>query len=175
MKKMTYIAIMAVLIVICSWITVPFTVPFTMQTFAVFCAVLILGGKEGTASVGLYLILGLVGLPVFSGFQGGITHLLGPTGGYIIGFVFSGIIYMLFEPLINKNKKFKWPALTLGLAACYLIGTLWFVVVCSAKGNAYSFTSALMLCVLPYIIPDAVKMILAVFISDKVKKAVFKS
>ena len=67
-RRMAYVALMTALLCICAWITVPFTVPFTMQTFAVFAALLLLGGRDGTLTIGLYLLLGLVGLPVFSGF-----------------------------------------------------------------------------------------------------------
>jgi len=164
-------AIMAVIICICSWITVPFTVPFTMQTFAVFCSLLLLGGKEGTASIGIYLFMGLVGLPVFSGFQGGIGRLFGPTGGYIIGFLLSGIIYMFFEPAIKKKRGYRWAALITGLVICYFVGTMWFVSVYNSRGTAYNVLSALGLCVLPYIIPDLLKMVLAVYICDRVRKA----
>ena len=80
-RKLAYTALMAVVLCICSWITVPFAVPFTMQTFAVFCSLLLLGGKLGTLSIGVYILLGMVGLPVFSGFRGGIGHIIGPTGG----------------------------------------------------------------------------------------------
>ena len=170
MKNLTYTAMAAVLICVCSWITVPFTIPFTMQTFAVFFAVLFLGGRNGIAAIALYLFMGMIGLPVFSGFRGGIGHLLGPTGGYILGFLFIGILYMLLEPFMKNNRFVRWLALGVGLAVCYLAGTLWFVIVAGAKGGSYSFWSALSLCVLPYIIPDCAKMILAVYLSGRVKK-----
>ena len=128
-KSYVYISLMAALICVCSWITIPSMVPFTMQTFAVFCALLLLGGKKGTAAIGLYLFMGLIGLPVFSGFRGGIAHLIGPTGGYIIGFLFSGIIYTLLEPLLSGRKALRWIVLALSQIVCYLIGTLWFITI----------------------------------------------
>ena len=82
--SMIYIALMAVIITICSWISIPGPVPFTLQTFAVFTALLLLGTRDGLISIVVYLLLGAVGVPVFSGFSGGIGHLLGPTGGYLI-------------------------------------------------------------------------------------------
>ena len=84
---MVYIAVFAVLIAICSWISIPTTVPFTLQTFAVFLAVGVLGGKRGSLSVLIYILLGAVGIPVFAGFSGGFGILLGQTGGYIVGFL----------------------------------------------------------------------------------------
>ena len=82
---MVQIALFAAIIAVCSWIQIPMTVPFTMQTFAVFCALTTLGGKGGTISILIYIVLGAVGVPVFAGFTGGIGILFGTTGGYIIG------------------------------------------------------------------------------------------
>lgn len=168
LKSYAYIAMMAVLICACSWITVPFVVPFTMQTFAVFCSLLLLGGRRGTAAIGLYVLMGAIGLPVFSGFRGGIGHLIGPTGGYIIGFIFSGIVYILLEPLIKKGKAFRWAILGTGLLLCYLIGTLWFVAAYSNDGVRYGFMNALIVCVAPYVVPDCIKMAFAVFLCDRI-------
>ncbi len=164
---------MTVLICICSWITVPFMIPFTMQTFAVFCSLLLLGGKSGTAAIVLYLFIGLAGLPVFSGFHGGLWHIAGPTGGYMIGFVFCGIIYTVLEPLFGKSRVLRWAALFLGLVFCYFFGTVWFIrVFSSAQGTAYGFMNALSICVLPYLIPDLIKLLLAVFICDRLKRSI---
>ena len=166
------IAMSAVVICICSWLTVPFTVPFTMQTFAVFAALLLLGGKRGLAAIGLYLLLGLVGLPVFSGFRGGPGHLLGPTGGYLLGFLFTGLYYLLIEGVLPRLKWLpRVLLLAAGLLPCYLAGTLWFVAVMGARGKETGFLSALMLCVVPYILPDVLKLLLAELVSRRVKKA----
>ena len=89
---LAYIAIFAVLIAICSWISIPATVPFTLQTFAVFMAVGLLGGKRGTIAVLTYVLLGAIGVPVFAGFSGGVGALLGNSGGYIVGFIFSALV-----------------------------------------------------------------------------------
>ena len=167
-----YIALMAVLICVCSWIAIPFMIPFTMQTFGVFCSLLLLGGKRGTAAVGLYLFMGLIGLPVFSGFRGGVGHLIGPTGGYIIGFLFSGIVYILLEPFLSGQKVFRWIVLALVQIVCYLIGTLWFITIYGIQEINYSFLSAISLCVLPFIIPDCIKIVLAVILCNRIKKYV---
>ena len=172
---MAYVALMAVVICVCAWITVPFTVPFTMQTFAVFAALLLLGGRDGLMAIGLYLLLGLVGLPVFSGFRGGFGHLAGPTGGYLIGFLFTGLAYLILEPLTERSRS----AVRIGLLfleylICYFVGTIWFVAVFSSRGQSYSFAAALSLCVLPYILPDLVKIILAELVSRRVRKLLRK-
>ena len=99
---MVYIAMGATLIAICSWISIPTAVPFTLQTFAVFFVLLLLGGERGTLAILIYILLGAVGAPVFAGFNGGIGVLLGNTGGYILGFLFVGLIYMLFTKLFKK-------------------------------------------------------------------------
>ena len=91
-RDIAYIAFFAVVIAVCSWISIPTVVPFTLQTFAVFLTVGVLGGKRGTLAVFVYILLGVCGVPVFSGFSGGIGVLLGQTGGYIAGFLFSALV-----------------------------------------------------------------------------------
>ena len=171
-KNLAYIAMAAVILCVCSWLTVPFTVPFTMQTFGVYCVLLILGGKRGLAAIGLYLLLGIAGLPVFSGFRGGPGHLLGPTGGYIVGFLFTGLAYLLLE---KPLEKLRWLPRVLALEACilpcYLVGTLWFTAVYGMQGKEIGFFSALGLCVLPYLLPDVLKLLLAERVSGRVRKA----
>ena len=116
---LVYISIGAALIAICSWISIPTAVPFTLQTFAVFFVLLLLGGERGTIATLIYILLGAIGVPVFAGFSGGIGILFGSTGGYIIGFLFTGLIYMLFSRVFKKSIVIKIAALVLGLAVCY--------------------------------------------------------
>lgn len=170
-KRMALIAMMTCLMIICSWLTIPATVPFTMQTFAAFCSLLLLGGKAGVTSIVLYVLMGIAGMPVFSGFQGGIGHIAGPTGGYIIGLVFLAVFYWLLEPLFVKSEKLRLAALAGGLLICYLFGTVWFQIVYGIRGSSYSFGMVVSICVLPYIIPDIVKLALAWAISKKVRRA----
>lgn len=166
-RDMIYVSLMAVVIALCSWLSVPAAVPFTMQTFAVFGALLLLGGRRGLLAVALYILLGAFGLPVFSGFRGGIGALLGPTGGYILGFLLCALLYRLLE-----GKLRDLILLILGLLLCYLFGTLWFVYVYSSGGKEIGFGAALMLCVVPYLLPDAIKLLLAFVLARRVKKAV---
>lgn len=168
-KNLCYMAMMTVLICICSWISIPFVIPFTLQTFAVFFALFLLGGKNGTVSIILYLLMGMIGLPVFSGFCGGIGHLLGPTGGYIVGFVLTGVTYTLLESSMEKHKTSVPFVLGLSLFSCYLSGTLWFVIMYSFQDNSMGVLNVLSICVLPYIIPDCIKIILAVYFHSKIK------
>ena len=87
-----YIGLFVAAMAICSWISIPLVVPVTLQTFAVFLAVGLLGGKRGTIAVCAYIFLGAIGVPVFAGFGGGPGALLGQSGGYIIGFIFTALI-----------------------------------------------------------------------------------
>ena len=116
---MVQIALFTAIIAVCSWIQIPLVVPFTLQTFGVFCALAILGGKSGTISVLLYIVLGTIGVPVFAGFSGGIGTLLGMTGGYIIGFLFSALIYWGITRWLGEKLPVMILAMVLGLAACY--------------------------------------------------------
>ncbi len=163
----TYVALFAALIAICAFITIPIPgVPFTMQTFGVFAALCILGGRLGTSSVAVYILMGAVGIPVFSGFRGGISVLLGPTGGYIAGFIAAALIYWLMTAKANTLKT-KIIGMTLGMIACYALGTVWFVV---ATGTGFAgIIPALLKCVVPFIIPDALKCAAALWVSSRIK------
>lgn len=171
-KNLTYTALMAVLIVLCSWITVPAPVPFTLQTFGVFCAVGLLGGELGAAAVLLYLLMGVVGLPVFSGFSSGVGHLLGPTGGYIIGFLFSALVYGLVTRLFGEKTLAAVIGMALGLLVCYAFGTAWFVYVYSRRVAAIGLMQALGMCVFPFLIPDGVKIACAVLLVSRLRRRI---
>ena len=163
-NQMTKIALCTTIMVVCTFITIPFSlIPFTLQTLAVFLILLLLGGKNGTISIALYIILGIIGLPVFAGMKGGIAVLFGPTGGYIVGFILQGLLFWLLE---KYNQKILIINLILGLLICYLFGTLWFVFV---YPSPMTFMQALSICVTPYIIPDLLKLSVALIISKKIK------
>ena len=167
---LAYMAICAALIAICAWITIPAAVPFTLQIFGVFCVLGLLGGKRGTIAILVYLLLGAVGLPVFSGFNGGIGALLGTTGGYLISYIFVGVIYWAAEKLLGTKLAVRITAMVLGLLVCYAFGTAWFMTVYARKSGAIPLGTALGWCVFPFILPDLVKMGLAILVSDRVRK-----
>ena len=161
-KDISLIALFSALITVCAWLSLPImTVPVTLQTFGVFLTLLLLGGKNGTVSVLIYILLGLVGVPVFSGFKSGPSVLLGPTGGYIVGFILTGIIYYVFEKFVSEKITVKLLSLALGLAVCYAFGTAWFIIVFSKTDGAVTVLSALGMCVFPFIVPDMIKLALA--------------
>ena len=168
-RDLTYIALFAVLMAVCAWITIPMTVPFTLQICAVFAALATLGGRRGTYAVAVYLLLGAVGLPVGAGFQGGLGWLLGTTGGYIVGFLCIALIYWLMTAKLGDSLPVSIAACVLGLAVCYVFGTIWFMVVYARSTGPVGIMTALGWCVFPYVIPDLLKLVLAVTLSQRVK------
>jgi biotin transport system substrate-specific component len=167
---MAYIAIFTVLMAICSWISIPTAVPFTLQTFGVFIAVGVLGGKRGTLSVLVYILLGLIGIPVFAGFSGGIAVLFGSTGGYILGFIFSALVMWAFEKFLGRKPVIQILSMLAGLIVCYAFGTAWFMVVYARQSGSVGLVTALGWCVIPFIIPDLIKIALAYVLSGKLRK-----
>ena len=175
---MAYIAIGTATLTVCSWITIPSVVPFTLQTFAVILILGMLGGRRGTFSILLYILLGLIGVPVFSGFRGGPAALFGTTGGYILGFVLTGLLWSITEKAVRRAADpetwmplpLRLLAAILGMAVCYFFGTAWFMILYTRNTGAISLGTALAWCVIPFIIPDLIKLVLAVALSGKLRK-----
>lgn len=164
---LVYIAFGAVLIAICSWISIPTVVPFTMQTFAVFFVLSALGGRRGTVAVLIYIMLGAVGVPVFAHFSSGIGILLGNTGGYIVGFLFMGLVYWLIVHFLKQKLWVEILAMVIGLAVCYAFGTVWFLIVYTQANGGVGLATVLSWCVVPFIIPDLVKLGLAITLARR--------
>lgn len=164
-----YIGVFAVLMAVCSWISIPAAVPFTLQTFGVFVAVGVLGGKRGTMAVLVWVILGAIGVPVFANFQGGLGVLTGTTGGYIVGFILSALIMWGSEKLFGKKPVPQIISMVVGLIACYALGTIWFMVVYGRSSGAVGLVTVLGWCVIPFVIPDLVKIALAFGLSRKLR------
>lgn len=174
-RDLTLVALFTALTAVCAWISVPVPAPFvqfTMQTFAVFATLLTLGGKRGTYAVTAYLLLGAVGAPVFSGFRGGLGVLLGTTGGYILGFLIQALLYWWMTARLGESLGVKVIASVLGLALCYAFGTAWYLVLYARTGNPMGLMTALGYCVFPFVLPDLVKLALAVLLSRRVEKYV---
>lgn len=164
-----YIGAFTALIAICSWITIPSTVPFTMQTFAVFAAVGMLGGKRGTLAVLCYILLGALGAPVFAGFAGGLGALLGSTGGYIGGFLLSALVMWAMERP-EASKLWLGLSMVLGLLVCYAAGTAWFLMVYTRSTGPVGLATVLSWCVVPFVVPDLLKIALAVMLTGRLKR-----
>ncbi len=171
-RDMTLIALFAALISVTSFISIPIgTVPITLQTFGVFSALILLGGKRGTAAVGVYIALGAVGLPVFSGFSGGIGRLFDATGGFIWGFLVAALVYWVLSWILGTSAVSTLTSCLVSHLALYVVGSVWFYI--GYSGGAGFFPS-LAVTVLPCLIPDAIKLFLAVFICEKIKKRLNK-
>lgn len=169
-RDIVFIALFAVLIAVCAWISIPSIVPFTMQTFAVYLTLNFLGGKRGTVSVCVYLLLGLIGVPVFSNFNAGPGALFGATGGYMIGWIFSGLVMWLLEKMLGNKIWVQTVSMIVGLVVCYIMGTAWFMFVYAHNTGPVGLWTALGWCVFPFIIPDMVKLGLALWLSQRLKK-----
>ena len=169
-RKIALIALFVAAMAVCSWISIPFTVPITLQTFAIFVACGVLGGCNGTIAVCIYILLGALGLPVFSGFSGGPGKLLGPTGGYIIGFIFTALIIWGITGLLGDKIYVLVAAMVIGLAVCYAFGTAWFVYMYNDGENTMDVLTAMSTCVFPFIIPDLVKIALAVTVTKSLRR-----
>lgn len=177
-KDMVFIALSTTIMIVCAFITIPFSVPFTMQTFALFTIIGLLGTKKAFLSVCLYLLLGTIGLPVFSGFRGGLGTLLGVTGGYLLGFLFTALISGLLLKIFSKKKVpsallYFW-AMFSGLLACYAFGTVWYIVLYTNSTGSISFTSVLSICVFPFLLTDIVKILLSYYVVKVLKKHILK-
>ena len=163
-RNMAQIGLCAALICLCGFISVPAgAFVFTLQSFGVFFALFLLGGRRGCWAILTYLALGAVGLPVFSGGQGGLGALLGATGGYLWGFLLTGLTYWAL------SKRAAVLAAVAGMVVCYAAGTLWY-------GYQYlggDLLAAAAQCVLPYVLPDGVKITLAWLVAKKLKRFVY--
>ena len=163
--NMVLTALFAALIAVASWISVPlpFTpVPINLATLAVSLTGALLGYKYGTISVFVYLLLGAVGVPVFAGFTGGLGHLAGPTGGYLVWYLTSAFICGLVIELIGKNEARWWVtaiAALLGTASCYILGTIWFMAL-----THNTLAASMSMCVIPFLPGDALKITATVLI-----------
>ena len=137
-RDLSLIAVFAAVIAVCAWISIPAAVPFTLQTLGIFLAVGLLGGRRGTISAAVYLLLGAVGAPVFSGFNGGIGYLLGATGGYLLGFLAMAAVMWGLTAALGDGPPAMALAMVLGLLACYALGTSWFMAVYTRTRGAIS-------------------------------------
>lgn len=168
-KRIALIAMFVAVMTICSWISIPLTVPITLQTFAIFVTCGVLGGCDGTIAVCTYIMLGIIGLPVFSGFTGGLGKLIGPTGGYIIGFILTALVMWIINRIAGSKLYVLVTSMVAGLIICYAFGTAWYVIVYTGD-NPKDVISVLSMCVLPFIIPDIIKIILATIVTKSLRQ-----
>lgn len=171
-KQMVLIALMTAVTCVLGPLSIPLPfspVPISLTNFAIFLAIFILGMKNGTISFIIYLLLGAVGVPVFSSFRGGLQVLAGPTGGYLIGFIFLALIMGFALDHFDRKLVPTIIGLIIGMAVCYAFGTVWL-----AKLLSLSFKEGLMMGVIPYLPGDAAKIIIAAIVGPKLYGATQK-
>ena len=171
-RNLTHIAIMAGILCILGPLTIVIgPIPLSMVSFAVYLSGAILGCKRGAAAVGIYLLIGLAGMPVFAGFSAGLQKLMGVTGGYLIGYLPCALITGLGVPAANDRRDRLLPLRrAVGTAALYSVGTAWFMV---QTGNPIG--AALAICVLPFLPGDILKIAAASVIAPSVRRAALRA
>ena len=169
-RDIVYMSVFTAMISICSWISIPASIPFTLQTMGVFTTVGLLGGKRGTLTVLTYILLGAIGIPVFAGLTGGVSVLLGTTGGYIMGFLLSALLMWGIETIMGRNQIVLAFSMVAGLIVCYVFGTAWFMMIYTQHSGVIGLSTVLGLCVIPFIIPDLIKIGVALFLTNRLKK-----
>lgn len=168
-QHMTKVALVSAFLAILGPLTIPLgPVPLSLANLGIFLSIYLLGRSLATLSTGLYLLLGLVGLPIFSGFSGGVSKLIGPTGGYLLGYLLITIISGYFVDR-EKGSGQELLGLALGQGSCYLIGSSWLAF--QAK---LSFGAALSLGVLPFIPGDLLKIALVLKIGPLIRSKIKK-
>ena len=171
-ERITVCALCTTLMILSSWTSIPLSIPFTLQTFAVCLISSVFGYRTGLMSLVLYLILGIFGLPVFSGFRAGASVLFGPTGGYILGFFATALCAGYFPERFGRKTWVLMGSMSAGVLLCYAFGTTWFVWVYMRSSEAVSFAAAMSMCVLPYIPADAAKIVLASLLAKRLYPAI---
>ncbi len=174
-KEITLIGLMAAVTCIAGPLSLPLPfspVPISLTNLAVYFSVYILGMKQGTVSYLVYLLIGLVGVPVFSAFTGGPAKLFGPTGGYLIGFLFMALISGYCVDRWNGRIAASFIGMISGTVVCYFFGTTWLAFQMSFGSNqtfVTMFPAAFAAGVLPFIVGDLIKIILSLLIGSQVR------
>ena len=167
-KNMPRVALFSALMAVFSWIAIPSPIPFTLQLLILYLEIFAIGAPMTIASTLVYVLLGVIGLPVFAGFGGGIGYLVGATGGFILALPVSALCYHILEKAFGRGKQSLIFAF-ISLFVIYLIGSIWFAYVYSA-GNGFAGT--LTLTVIPYIIPDTIKIVLAYYLGKRLSRII---
>lgn len=187
LRDMCYIALFAAIITVCSYLAIPIgEISVTLQTFAVCAAAGLLGWKRGTLSVIVYILLGICGIPVFSGFKNFYALIGGASAGYVIGFLFTALLTGIVTDNLHKigdkakNKTagqilqlvLLAAAMVVGVALCYMFGTLWYMWIYKGSVSSDNLQIALAYCVYPFILPDLIKIVVAAILVNRLKRFV---
>lgn len=171
MQNLTTVALMTAVMCILSPISFAVgPVPISLGTFVLYLCVYMFGAWKSTASVCVYLIMGFAGVPVFVGYTAGVGKLLGPTGGYLVGYIFVTLIGGLMLDKIKRNLWLGILWLVVSTVVLYAFGTVWYLFLMGG-----SVKHALMICVVPFIPLDCVKIAAAVFVGDAARKRLLRA
>ena len=171
-RNMSLCGLFTAVLAVCAWIAIPMgDMAVTLQTFAVALTLWLLGGKRGSVTIFVYLLLGAVGAPIFSGFRGGMGALLGTTGGYLFGFMLTALGYWLITAIVDTPLS-RLIAMVVGLLLCYSCGTLWYAYG-YLDGSTLSMGAVLFKCVVPYLFPDGVKLFFAWLLTRRLRRFVY--
>ncbi len=161
-KNLMLSAIMAALLCVVSpWVIPIGAVPLSLASFVIYAVCALCDLKRSIAAVSIYVLLGAIGLPIFAGFVGGVQVILGPTGGYVLGYLVAAAIIPILKDKINL-----FITLCISTLVIYLCGTMWYMAVAEVK-----FAQAMAVCVLPFVVADIIKMVLACVCVPKIKTA----
>lgn len=167
-STMAVVALMTAVLCVLAPFSIPIgPIPISMATFGLYLSAIILGRKRAVLVCLMYLLMGFIGLPVYSGFSGGPAKLLGPTGGYLIAYVFLTVIAGTIVDKFPKNRWLCLLGLVIGTLVCYILGTAWL-----AYQMRLTFIEALMIGVVPFLIGDVIKIVAAVWIGLMIRKQV---
>ena len=168
-RDMCYCACFSALLAVCAWISIPVAAThITFQTFGIFLALLTLGGFRGSVAVGLYLLLGAIGLPVFAGFKGGPHMFAMPSGGFLIGFMLTCLLYWAISAEFTPQKWGKVIAMAVAILPCYLLGIFRMFMFYSVTVEPRTYV----LTAVTFLLPDCLKFLLAWYVSKRLKRFV---
>lgn len=174
-KNLCLIGLFLALLAICSYVHLPiFSTAFTLQIFGIYLCLFVLGAKKGLICIGVYILAGMLGLPVFSGFMGGFGVILGKTGGFIIGFLPSALLCSVLVRVFKKGALYEFLAAVISLLPCYIIGVLWFSYVYFGGISPEALIPSVTLSLLPFILPDIIKLAAAVYLGNKFNSIINK-
>lgn len=169
-QNLTLTALMAAILCIMGPIVIPIgMVPMSLANMAIYLAIILLDKKKAVISTTIYLLIGLVGIPVFAGFSAGVGKLFGPTGGYLIGYLVLSFLGGSFLENVKYQGKqkigYQILALSMGTVGLYLFGTVWLMY-----QSRLNWITALSVGVVPFVVFDVIKILLAVSIGNSMKK-----
>ena len=170
--NITVISVCTAIVIASAYLTIPFFIGITLQTLAIMLICMLFDLKISFSTVLIYILIGAIGLPVFSGFGGGLSFLVGPTGGFILSFLLFPIIFKLLGNRFRQSHVLRIISMCICIVVCYACGTAWYCFV-YLSGNVNNLAGALSICVFPFIIPDIIKIFIADILYSRLSKIDF--